>query len=93
MKKLELREESCITGLQIRARALHTVIEDQENAYFDIGENPLMLSNYLHQAKDRSYMMIMLANEMEKLADELEHIIMERMRSEKGSGEKPNVQG
>lgn len=93
MKKLELREESCITELQIRARVLHTVIEDQENAYFDIGENTLMLSNYFHQAKDRSYMMITLANEMKKLADELEHIIMERMRSEKGSGEKPNVQG
>ncbi|WP_287478100.1 hypothetical protein [Anaerostipes sp.] len=82
MKKIELKEENCITELQIRAHALHTVIEDQENNYFNIGDSS-MLAYYFHQAKDRSYMMITLANEMIKLSDELERISNERMRSEK----------
>ncbi len=79
MKKIELDAENCACEIKLRVRALQTLLNDQEAAYFEI-EDPQMLVFYSDQAKDRQYLMLLLTRKLVKLADELERITQDNVK-------------
>lgn len=79
MKNLKLEIESKIMEIELRVKAADTILQDQENAYFDLsGECKEAYIMATHDnASTRNYTAIMMVREALKKIEELEKLCCE----------------